>query len=444
MYRSRKGTTRRGNALSGSGFRLLLFLLLVPSAWLQAAPALGGQTWSEFSLTLPGGEQLPVQRAASTGADLLIWLPSEFGLHSREKAPVAESLAGSGIEVWIPDLFSAYFVQKGRRSLDSFKAAELLALLRHGAEKKKKIYLMASSRGAKTALELARAWQLANPSQSRLQGLVLMSPSLYSVRPALGQEAEYLQVVYRTNLPVYLFQPEYSTAYFRVRGLLRAWGRGCGRGRVFLHTLSGIKDGFHVRPEADLGTADLKLRRRFPQLLLHAIRVLSRQKIPLSAVRTADRTVSATGRGALPGLQPYRSGRQPDLRLTDLDGRSVSLQDFRGRVVLVSFWAGWCPPCIREIPSLSRLARDYGQRGLVVLAVNIGETRRQVRAFLRRHRLNARILMDYDKRAYSDWKVYVVPSNYLVDKTGKIRYGSVGAIDWDAAAVRATIDRLVN
>lgn len=130
-------------------------------------------------------------------------------------------------------------------------------------------------------------------------------------------------------------------------------------------------------------------------------------------------------------LRPY-AGATPPLRLKDLAGQVHDLADYRGQVVMVQFWATYCAPCVKEMPSMQRLAARLAGRPFRILAVNMGESEAEVRAFLKKVNVDFTILMDPDGQAIAAWKVFVAPSTFIVDPQGRIRYTLQGGAEWDA------------
>lgn len=121
----------------------------------------------------------------------------------------------------------------------------------------------------------------------------------------------------------------------------------------------------------------------------------------------------------------------PDFTLTDLGGKPVSLADFRGKVVIVNFWATWCPPCRAEMPSMEQLYRELADEGLVMLAVNIERDGRQtVAKFLAASPHSFPVLVDEKEVVQKRYGVYKYPESFVIRKDGVIDDKVVGAIDW--------------
>ncbi|MFQ6014429.1 MAG: redoxin domain-containing protein [Anaerolineae bacterium] len=118
----------------------------------------------------------------------------------------------------------------------------------------------------------------------------------------------------------------------------------------------------------------------------------------------------------------------PDFTLTDLNGRDVSLGHFRGRPVLVNFWATWCPPCRIEMPIIQAAYEKYKEKGLVVLAVDIGEAPEAVERFAQDLGLTFTILLDNDGRVASLYRARAIPVSFFIDGEGVIVYKHIGAM----------------
>ncbi len=122
----------------------------------------------------------------------------------------------------------------------------------------------------------------------------------------------------------------------------------------------------------------------------------------------------------------------PDFSLEDADRRSWRLSALTGHVVVVNFWASWCPPCRRELPSLENLYRIAGPKGVVVLGINAGETWDTVAAFTvgLEPALTFPILLDEKGDVLKTWQVKGLPVTYVVDRSGRIVLRALGGRDF--------------
>ena len=151
----------------------------------------------------------------------------------------------------------------------------------------------------------------------------------------------------------------------------------------------------------------------------------------------------AVAQGREPRLKPWEGVVTPPLELADLDGRTHRLADYRGKVVLVNFWATWCAPCRDEMPSIERLRGALAGRPFAVLAVNVGETEKAAREFLDKMPLKFTILLDRSLQASRAWGARILPASYVVAPNGAIRYSYFGELDWAKDDVVSTIAKLM-
>ena len=128
-------------------------------------------------------------------------------------------------------------------------------------------------------------------------------------------------------------------------------------------------------------------------------------------------------------LKPYE-GATPALKLNSLQGSAVDLEQFKGKLVMVQFWATYCTPCRVEMPSMNRLQTKLG-KNFVILAVDMGEGVDEVQQFVDEVKPEFTILMDEDGSALAEWKVFAAPATFIVDPAGKIQYTMFGATEWD-------------
>ena len=147
--------------------------------------------------------------------------------------------------------------------------------------------------------------------------------------------------------------------------------------------------------------------------------------------------IFGVGRGLNP--RPAAVSGYSDMRVADLDGRIFSMREQRGKVVLVNFWATWCPPCVRETPALARMYRDFSARGFTAVGISLDEGEREVREFVRRYQVPYPVARSGDSGPGSNLES--LPVTVLIDKQGHTAKSYFGLIDEDT--VRAEIERLL-
>ncbi len=125
----------------------------------------------------------------------------------------------------------------------------------------------------------------------------------------------------------------------------------------------------------------------------------------------------------------------PDFSLPDMDGTVHRLSDYRGRVVVVNFWATWCPPCREEMPSMQRAWKWMQKEGMVLLAINVGESEDQVFAFSGDYEVEFPLLLDKDSAVLNRWPARGLPTTYVVDPEGRLAFRAIGGREWDDPAL---------
>src|SRR3954464_14756281 len=126
-----------------------------------------------------------------------------------------------------------------------------------------------------------------------------------------------------------------------------------------------------------------------------------------------------------------------------MTGQTHRLADYRGKAVLVNFWATWCEPCRAEMPSIERLRKSMEGKPFAVLAVNVGESGRVARDYAEKLPVNFSILLDRDGRVTRSWGARILPATFVIGPDGAIRYSYLGELDWSGPDVRARIEALM-
>lgn len=117
-----------------------------------------------------------------------------------------------------------------------------------------------------------------------------------------------------------------------------------------------------------------------------------------------------------------------NFKLKDLNGKEVSLSDFKGKKVMLNFWASWCRPCISEMPDIQKLYNETKDSDLVILAVNLGEEKATVKSFTDINKYNFTVLLDLEEIAGRQYSITAIPTTFFIDKEGNIVSTVKGAI----------------
>ncbi|MCU7810904.1 MAG: TlpA family protein disulfide reductase [Candidatus Thiodiazotropha sp. (ex Notomyrtea botanica)] len=154
--------------------------------------------------------------------------------------------------------------------------------------------------------------------------------------------------------------------------------------------------------------------------------------------------VSTTVVSAGLGLRTYNDPKiVNDFATSDLSGQSHQRSDYANKPFIVSFWATWCVPCIKEMPHLQRAAELLVEDGVRVLTVNSGEGREKIESFLKRRPIKLPILLDENAVMIEQWRVLALPTSYLVNADGLVVARVVGGLDWDEPSVLTQVRSLI-
>ncbi len=150
-----------------------------------------------------------------------------------------------------------------------------------------------------------------------------------------------------------------------------------------------------------------------------------------------------------PGLDPMETAsRQPvgDFQLTDADGKQTPFSSYKGHVVILSFWASWCTPCLVELPTFAEIGERLHDKGLRVVPVNVDEAGVGVpfaREFWGKKKFEFPSFFDANKELAAKFGVDILPANFVIDRSGRIAFSGFGANDWSNDETAETIESLL-
>lgn len=418
------------------------FLIISFSIAIYLFPA-SSQASTNASILTSSDTEIGYTVYPSEGDQLLLWFYSEAGPQKSDLL-LAQQISQLGIEVWLIDLFDSYFLPVALSSMDKIPARDISDLISLADKKSKKnVFAVTTGRAAIPLLRGARELQTSQPDNSALAGLILISPKLFTETPDPGLQAELMPIVKNTNLLLFVMQPSNSPWFWKMDTTLPALENSGSD--VFVQRIKDVRDRFYFRPDAD--ASEQQMTTKLPEMLFKAVTALD--KFPAVARKVSARTIQTPdviSTKKEKTLNPHKgNATPPELNLLTINDQRIGLRSIKNKVVLVNFWASWCPPCVHEMPSMQRLQDTFDKDQFVILGVNMAEEKSIIKEFLRtKVSVSFPLLMDSDGAALQRWSVFAFPTSYIIDKKGQIRYSLFGSIEWDTKEVMTIFEQLIN
>lgn len=405
------------------------------------------------SLALPSGEEMSFEvfpplhderTKATTPSLRVLWIAPSFGINPRHRQAAAR-LARRGVEVWLIDLADALFLTRSAQTLRDIPGslvADIIDALTAPAKSAAPLVVVSNSYGAIPTLRGIHSWQQRRQALSRQQaagliGSILFSPSFLARVPPLGQPAEFIAELSATNSPLYIFQAANNSS----RGQLPAAQKQLQHASLYVEILKGVMSVFY---DKDTSAISQQRFNQVPDMILRASKQLAQHTMPQSALPLAANVKNTTRRGLDTQLKPYSGQIKAEpITLTDANGNAFTVADYRGQVTIINFWASWCRPCVKEIPSLNRLKQAMQGKPFRLISINFAESAADINDFLKMVDVDFPVLLDLDGRIAGQWKVFAFPSTFVIGPDGQIHFGVNAGIHWDTPEVMQQLQQLL-
>jgi peroxiredoxin len=370
---------------------------------------------------------------------LLLWLAPEYGFQDTH-VQMAMALNRNGMEVWHVDLHPPLFLTPSPDAMREFSGQYVADLIEQAYEQTgKHVTLVSSWYAAIPTLRGARVWQERQPRLSYLSGALLFSPSLYQGVPALGHDARYLPVVQATNIPLAILQASDANNRWYLDSLLDQLHSAGSP--VYTVILSGVRDLFYFQEHLD---AEASIFRTLPGRIQRIVQLLDKTPTPLTAAALPNTQTNDKHLGLNDKLKSYNGHVIPrSFQLPTVEGDLFTIDDYKGKVTVLNFWATWCPPCVEEIPSLNRLRQTMSDEAFDLLSINYAETPEAIHSFLEKINVDFPVLIDAEGQESARWKVFTLPSTFVIGPNGSIQYGVNAAIEWDSPEVIQSLKEMM-
>ena len=409
---------------------LLLLLLLLPAP-LRADITIQDQRENE----------LHIEVMESDGDLLTLWISDLVDEQRPPLRALFDTLQQNNIEVWNNRLLEDLFLTRSDASILSLDGAGIAALIeaahRHSD---KQILLVSYDKMSIALLRGIRYWQQHYPNRNRISGAVLLYPNLFLAPSRAGEEATPVPILSRTNIPLILFQPEQGQHAKRItQAMEKLWDAGAA---ATLIRLPDVRD-WYIMHEPGRYPAEAPVRKALPHQLKQLDRQMRRTPFPDAPLAMTEATAE------VPHSSPYQLIELPepvaasDFTLADQTGEAIRLSSLQGQVVLLNFWASWCRPCVEELPSMNRLYQQFGKAGLEILALNFQEREEDIQRFREKVQIDFPVLYDHNGAVAEKWNVFGMPTSFLLDRSGQVRYSLSGSIYWDQPESVAIIEQLI-
>ena len=413
-----------------TGF-LSVFLLII-------LIALGGTCFAEEEISVPASDDvdITVDRFAASGKYLVVWLAPEYGFRTSHRS-MARMLVEQGIEIWQSNIVESLFLPQGTASLKELDGKYIADVIEYAHKTTgKKIVVTGDSYAASSALIGAHQWQQRKHNDKYLVGAVLFTPYTFAYIPPLGMPPEYMPIVSATNIPLMIYQGKGSATIGEFELLVNKLQQH--NNPVYTKIVPDVMSLFYQEPP----TADMqKNAKALPGNIKTMITVLERHAVPAKPVPLKATATTKSGIDVL--LKEFKGKNGPiPINLKNIDGKTVTRNDFTGQVTVVNFWATWCPPCIEEIPSLNRLKQKMADIPFELISINYAEDVKTIVEFMKEVNVEFPVLLDHNGEFAKQWNVISYPSTFIIDSKGIIQYGVNAAIEWDDPEVIRKIKAL--
>lgn len=400
-----------------------------------------------ISLETPAGEPLLIHQtlpspgsAESQHKPLIVWLTEGY----RTRAPfeqLVQQLNEVGHEVWVVDLLESYFLERTPSNVRQLSGEGVRALLGKAQQQGRPFVLVASGRMSLVSLRGLRLWQLQDHppgGRGNLLTSVQFFPNLLDAPKKAGDLAPVFPDVMAASVPLIWIQPELGSQRVHVSRLVQALTQR--KNQLWMVHLEAVRDGYFLRRDAT--EREDQARLALPHQMAQWLALT--HKAPHPQYHPAVELDGYTPNVPLSGLVELEPRPAPELSLRDAQGQSISLASKAGKVVLVNFWASWCPPCVKEIPSMNRLAQTFDAKDFEIVSVNFKESAQTVHDFMREVQVDFPVLMDQEGLASGKWNVFAFPSSFLVNQQGQLIASVNSAIEWDEPHILERIQKAIN
>lgn len=405
------------------------------------------QASESFDLPLNSGEEVTIKVYPATFSEAdkptLIWFTEGYSSRKPFKTLISE-FNDLGYEFWQVDLLESYFLERTPTNVRSLSGEGVAAVLQYANQQSsqtgKPFVPISTGRMSLILLRGSRLWQLnqhPNNGVGQLKQVVTFFPNFFDAPKKAGDAPRLFPIVSSSSLPITVVQPSEGTYKWKLPLIIKALESS--QSQVTIASAANSRDWYFLRRDpTELEKQEgAKIPERFEAWLKAG------QVSPELHFKPVDNLQSTTATMSMKGLVAINKRMAPDFELTDIKGKKIHLSNKRGKVILLNFWASWCPPCVKEIPSMNRLAKSFDENQFEIVSVNFKETPETIAKFLKNAQVDFPVLVDLDGKVSNQYEIFAFPSSFIIDAQGQLRYSVNTAIEWDESHVKQVLNAMI-
>ena len=390
--------------------------------WLSL-PQLEIETGDEnYQLTI-----LPAENE-DTNKRLYLWIGEPEAPNDGDALTI-QALTRSG-SIWYLDTPEALFEDRSRMTMRKMNGQFMQNLMNEATTLFDEIIVVTADVGSVPVLRGLHLWQeqADDKSRNQLKNVILLYPSLFVNAPTAGEVPDFFPISYQTALPITILQPAQGTQANTIK--LTEKALKMGGSLVQTQIVPIATDGYFkyqdIRVMAEDAAKRIEESTTAQILRVNKIKYKVAKLSPVDAVIPESKIISG-----LIKIEP--SIAMPVIELTALEGNRINIPgDYKGKALLVNFWATWCPHCVEEIPSMNRALEQLDSERFAMISISYKDTKVILDEFVKKVKVDFPILLDSDGKVSEQWNIFAFPSSFLIDANGQIHYSINAGSIWDS------------
>ena len=379
-----------------------------------------------------GGENyqitiLPAENS-ETNKRLYLWIGEPEAPNDGDALAI-QALTKSG-SIWYLDTPEALFEDRSRMTMRKMNGLFVKKLMEKATSLFEEIIVVTADVGSVPVLRGLHLWQeqADDKSRNQLKNVILLYPSLFVNAPAAGEVPEFFPISYQTALPISILQPAQGTQ----ANTIKLTEKALRMGGSLVHTqiVPIATDGYFKYQDIRLMAKDAA--KRIEASTTKQIQRVNKIKYKVAKLSPLDAVIPESK--IISGLIKIKTKTfMPTIKLNALNGEAINIpDDYRGKALLINFWATWCPHCVEEIPSMNRALNYLDPERFAMISISYKDSKAILDEFVKKVKVDFPILLDSDGKVSEQWNIFAFPSSFLIDANGQIHYSINAGSIWDS------------